>query len=146
MSEALPGTYNFLRASIGAEVVHESVNDSQIRTIFRIPRGRSTTQWIAIGKRLAQLQRRQATVVWTMDFSRNYFLLPDDDDDYRYRWRLILQGSNLRVLDPEFVRVLSQVRFQSSQLVEVPLHGSPNRSRTAGPIGSVPIGPAAARR
>ena len=143
MPEALPRTYEALRLKVSAEVLNETATETQVRFILRVPRGVQTTRWLDVCRSLLQLERNAQ---WSMDLSRNYFLMPQDQEDMRYRWRVIIQGLNLSQYDAAIAARIREVRFHSrTQIDEVPLHGNPNRSRTAGPIGSVPIGPAARR-
>ena len=138
MSSALPKLYASLKACVGAEILHETVSPSQVRFIVRIPRGQQTTQWLEVVRSLLQME---VNAPWNLDVSRNYFLMPNDIEDMRFRWRVILQGEDIATHDEAIAhRIQKAPRKANTQIMEVKLHGSPNRSRTAGLFGTVPIG------
>lgn len=143
MSNPLQVTCGELSRRTGSVLVTETYNDRQARFVFRVPKGAGTARWMILMRQLYLFGRTSA---WSIDISKHYFLLDGTMDDWRYAWRIIFQGEDLDQHDAEIAHSFRDVRVAGSQLVEVPLHGSPNRSPTAGTMGKVPIGQAAVRR
>jgi hypothetical protein len=136
MSNKLPKFYNALRARGQIEVVSENHTSTQLRVMFRVP-NQSTKTWMAVVKGLLQTAKREG---WSLDLSKQFFLVASDSDDMRFGHRLILQNADLEKVDSLFSDVTASVKVAATQLMEVPLVGSPNRSRTAGPMGQVRVG------
>lgn len=132
------------RTSGGWELLNESQTDRQLRFMLRVRPGVPTTIWLSIVDRLLELGDQQLATgkpAWTIDISKQYFRKPT----IKYGWRVILQGAELAT---HFDALAAEIRAVQSQVFavevqEVKLHGSPNRSKTAGYMGHVPIGPMA---
>lgn len=132
------------RTSGGWELLNETHTEKQLRFMMRIKSGPPTTIWLSIVDRLLELGDQQLATgkpAWTIDISKQYFRKPT----FKYGWRIILQSAELpkvfETLATEIKAVKSQVFAVEVQ--EVALYGSPNRSKTAGLLGHVPIGPLA---
>jgi hypothetical protein len=132
------------RTGGGWELLNEERTEKQLRFMMRVKRGQPTTIWLGIVNRLLELgdqQRATGNPAWTIDISKQYFRKPD----LKYGWRIILQGPDL----PSCFEMLAneirkaQAEIMAVEIQEVKLHGSPNRSKTAGLFGHVPIGPLA---
>ena len=137
----LPHVYHELNRRTGAELVNETPSEHQVRVVFRVPKGAGTRTWLLLMDRLLEVSEKAP---WTLDVSKQYFRL---NGGLRYCWRIIFQGQGMQAHDQQIASSFQSVRAPASaQLTEVPLHGSPNRSPTAGLSGHVPVGPAAARR
>lgn len=138
--------YAAMHERAGAELLNETATDKQLRFMVRVRKGINTTTWLSIIDRLLELgdtQVASGSPAWTIDVSKQYFRKPG----LKYGWRIILQGvgvyEHLNVLAEEVRKVV--VTATAIEVQEIPLHGSPNRSKTAGLMGQVPIGPAAMR-
>jgi hypothetical protein len=132
-----------LQAKSGATVVpgSETITPTQVRFNVRVQPGNDARRWLKLTKNILILAR---TARWTTDISRQYFL--DPTDEVRWGWRLIFQGQELESSLALLAQSVRSYAIQASQqLEEVPLHGSPNRSRGAGLTGTVPVGPFATR-
>lgn len=142
VSQALPLTCAELSRRTGAELVTENPSVNQIRLTFRVPRGQGATKWLVLMKQLLRF-RRQNT--WTIDISKHYFLVDTKGEDMRFGWRVIFQGENMAQYDKAISTCFTNIKTPPAQLAEVPLHGNPNRSPTAGEWGKIPLGKAAVR-
>jgi hypothetical protein len=135
--------YEAFNARAGAQVISETLSENQVRFMVRVQKGPSTKRWLAITKCLLQLARRGAP--WTIDISKQYFLMPDNEDDQRYGWRLIIQGKDLESHFATMAKAVKGMHIQAEQLDEVTLNGSPNRRVSAGYTDKVLVGPLAVR-
>ena len=111
---------------------------------MRIKSGPSTTTWLSIADRLIELGDQQLATgkpAWTIDISKQYFRKPA----FKYGWRVILQSAELSKIFEPLAMEIKAVKTQifAVEVQEVALYGSPNRSKTAGLLGHVPIGPLA---
>jgi len=134
--------YAALHEKVGAELLNETVKENQLRFMLRVKLGQSTTTWLATIDHLIMLGDRQLATgkpEWTIDVSKQYFRKPD----LKYGWRIIIQEAELSKYYDMLAREIRSVQVQGYQIEEVKLHGSPNRSKTAGLLGHVPIGPMA---
>jgi hypothetical protein len=93
--------------------------------------------WLSLMKKLLVLSRSSP---WTLDLSKQYFLIDGSEEDMRHAWRVIVQGEGLGEHDRTIANSLKSVQVVGARLEEVPLYGSPNRSPTAGLYGHVPVG------
>ena len=143
MNNPLQATCGALVQKAGAELVTVTATEQQVRLTFRVPKGSGGKAWLGL---MTQLLRLSRSSPWTIDISKRYVLLDGSDDDMRYSWRIIVQGENLKSFDTGIAGAFKNVRMPGVQLSEVTLHGSPNRSPTAGLAGHVPVGPLAVRR
>lgn len=129
--------YAALHEKCGAEVIPstEALTASQLRFLMRVKPGVNTARWLGV---LESLLIISIGAKYGLDVSKQYFLGPN----LKFGWRVILQSSEL----PAHIALLAeavkhaQVRGVPVQEVEVPLVGSPNRSPTAGLMGTVATG------
>jgi hypothetical protein len=143
------GLYAALHEKTGAELLNETEKPQQLRFMMRVKKGMPTTMWLSIIDRLLQLGDEQLVankgsgVTWTIDISKQYFRRPE----LKYGWRVILQGEGLWDHLPILAEEVRKVTVEAAivEIQEIPLHGSPNRSKTAGYMGTVPLGVAAVR-
>jgi hypothetical protein len=132
--------YELLQTRVQAEIVDEEYHENRVRFNPRIPKGPQTTLWNQFVARMLQLARLELDSPrgpsWTIDISKQMTLAPD----LRWGWRVILQSPAIAETVLAIATDLKGLRVRSSQIEEVRLVGSPNRSRTAGPTGTVPVG------
>ena len=142
MNNPLQATCSELTRRTGAELVTVEADDQQVRLTFRVPKGPGGKVWLGL---MGQLLRLRRSSEWTLDISKRYVLMEGSEDDIRYSWRIIMKAANLQAHDPAIAGSFKTIRTTGAQLNEVALHGSPNRSPTAGLAGHVPVGPLAVR-
>lgn len=134
--------YAVLHEKTGAEIISgtEVMSASQLRFLVRVKPGQPTTRWLGVVEGLLSVSIKAK---WGLDISKQYFLAPH----LKFGWRIILQSSDLEnhiALLAEAVKH-TQVRGAPVQEEDIPLQGSPNRSPTAGLMGTVATGPGALR-
>lgn len=142
MNNPLQAMCSELSRRTGAELVTVNASEQQARLTFRVPKGPGGKTWLGL---MGQLLRLRRSAAWKLDISKQYVLMEGSEDDIRYSWRIVMEGENLRAHDATIAGSFKTIRVTGMQLTEVALHGSPNRSPTAGPAGSVPVGPLAVR-
>jgi hypothetical protein len=146
MTDTALGLSNLLKVlqeRVSSEVIPgtETITDSQVRVLLRVPKGPTTTRWLQIINRLLELGDEQVATKnpqWTIDISKQYFRRPD----LKFGWRLIFQGKNMDKYFPLLAKEVKTLHIQAQQIEEVRLNGSPTR-RVGGYSGTVPVGPAA---
>lgn len=134
--------YTVLHEKTGAEVIAgtEVLTATQLRFLMRVKPGNPTTHWLGVVEGMLSIS---AKAKWGLDISKQYFLAPH----LKFGWRIILQSTDLENHINLLAEAIKHVQVQGVAVMEqeIPLQGSPNRSPTAGPMGSVAIGPAAVR-
>lgn len=138
--------YAALHALAGVQVIPgtETRTEVQLRFMVRIQPGAPTQRWLGVVDQLltaADAQLASGKPAWTVDISKQYFRRPH----LKYGWRLIFQGQGLDPHLHALATSLRPIQVRSRELDEIPLYGSPSRSKTAGPMGTVALGPAAVR-
>lgn len=136
--------YVALKQKVGFSVVGETFTDVQLRVIGRIP-PTGTGTWLQV---LESLLIASEQAPWDIDASKQYFLR---DGSIRYAWRLIFQVGAEDVVQNHiqtFVNIVHGVNNVQTQIMEVSLHGNPNRNslkrgKGAQEAGKAVVGPMA---
>ncbi len=123
------------------EVVNANEQTRQLRIMGRVP-GDVTSQrnWLLVVDRLLL---RAESAGWSVDASKQYLR---HANGLRFAWRLIFQGENLPTHYADIATTIKAAPQSSRvELTEFPLTGSRQGRGSAGPVGKVPVGPAAKR-
>ena len=135
----------------GYEVVQNTEKDTQLRIIGRIVAdkdGRNMNNWILVIDRLLEAGFDRP---WTIDICKHYFKR-GKGQPVIFGWRIILQADTVAVNYADIVNLIHTApNTARTEVTEMPLVGSSihrnstaGGKRGAGPMGSVPVGPAAA--
>jgi hypothetical protein len=123
------------------EVVNYEPSAKKLRFTGRVP-GDPESQglWTLVMQRLCLAQR---THPWNVDISKLYFV-KDGNQKLVYIWRIIFQAPDLEAHYADIINVVATTpRLARVEVVEIPMPGA--SSKNVGPMGSVAVGPAAAR-
>jgi len=123
--DGMKAFFDAMSTLVGFEPAEVSVSPdgNQVRILARIP-GANGAQWLKFLKAMRQLERKSD---WSLDPSKLYFLLGDDDDaEMRYAWRLIFKSRDLpkTFADLKGLVKLQAPRKATAQLTEVNLPGA----------------------
>ena len=87
-------------------------------------------RWLGLAKKL-KIQERLSP--WTLDISKMYFLLGDDDDaQLVYGWRMILKSEDLEEACRHITNQVKSTKKRRSQITEMPLPGGARNRNTYG--------------
>lgn len=120
---SMDGFLASLRTIVSFEPAEITPKGNQVRILARLPKVNGK-RWLNILRALKLTERNKS---WTLDASKMYFLLGDDDDaDIVYGWRLIVRADDLpqAFVDMKNVVKTQTTRKRSVQIMEVPLPGA----------------------
>lgn len=112
--------------SMNIETTKETVTDTQVRLLLRVPKGNSTARWLGVIDALLTYFEGKAGSEGSVDISKHYF---KQGGEVRYSWRFLLQGPKIESYYEELAQLIRNVRTQVVQLEEVALQGSPRRAK-----------------
>jgi hypothetical protein len=140
-----------LAQKCGYEVVQNTEKDQQLRIIGRIVEdrdGRKMNNWILVIDRLLEAGFARP---WTIDICKHYFKR-SKSSPVIFGWRIILQAEIVSEHYADIVNLIKTAPTSArAEVTEMPLVGSSihrnstaGGKRGAGPMGTIPVGPAAA--
>jgi hypothetical protein len=141
-----------LTQKCGYEVVMNTEKPQQLRIIGRIvedKEGRKINNWLLIIDRL--LEAAFDNRPWTIDICKHYFKR-GKGQPLIFGWRIILQAEKVAEHYADIVNLIKTAPTSArAEVTEMPLVGSSihrnstaGGKRGAGPMGTIPVGPAAA--
>jgi hypothetical protein len=112
-----------LKSVVGFSPAELGGKGTQLRVLARIPKANGL-KWLSILRQLKVLERSRA---WTLDASKLYFLLGDDDDaEIRYGWRLIVKADDMEQAFADMKQVVKvhTGKRRGGQVMEIDLPGA----------------------
>lgn len=126
--------FSALKGLVGLSPAELTPKGNQVRVLARLPKVNGK-RWLTVLRALKLVERNKP---WTLDASKMYFLLGDDDDaDLVYGWRLIIRADDLSqafVDMKNVVKTQTSTRRRGGQVMEVSLPGA-TASRNQGKHG-----------
>jgi len=120
--------YQALQDKSGFSMAEESENNGQMRILARVADG-SFPNWKIVMQRLKLLEKK---CPWTLDLSKMYFLLGQDDNAILvFGWRVIIKAQNLEEAYAQIESVVRQAPNARFVVDEVKLPGHQSGMRNA---------------
>jgi len=118
-----------LEAVVGFAAAEVSNNGPQLRVLARVQK-ENARRWLDVAKKLKILER---SAPWTMDLSKMYFLLGDDDDaQLVYGWRMILKSEDMEAACGQIMNRVKATKRRKTQVTEMPLPGGARNRNSYG--------------
>lgn len=118
-----------LKAAVGFSSAEVSVNGPQLRVLARVQK-ENARRWLDLAKKLKILERASP---WTMDLSKMYFLLGDDDEaQLVYGWRMILKSEDLEEACKSIMHRAKSTKKRRAQVTEMALPGGARNRNSYG--------------
>jgi hypothetical protein len=126
------------------EMVTETVSDTQLRIIGRLPQ-QAMSNWLLIMDRLLE---NMENATWKVDISKQYFRRADK---VLFGWRLIFVGDSILSQLPEVIATITNTPKAKTLVEEAQLFGSRGRNELSNGRGaqsslSASVGPMAIAR